>query len=174
MNAMGKILYAEQDGVYVLKFVGDVRLTLGPTISTFIQRIGENRGIHGMVVDLTETDAIDSTSLGLLAKVSLRVQEVLHSLPVIVSNNDDITRILLSMGFDVLFVIVREATDDIGLLGELPVQFASEDELRNQVLEAHQVLMSLNEQNRAIFSDLVEALTAEKELVVKPQLRAVR
>jgi hypothetical protein len=38
---MGKILFAEKEGVFVLKFVGDVRVTLGPTISTFLDNIGK-------------------------------------------------------------------------------------------------------------------------------------
>lgn len=174
---MGKILLAEQDGVTVLKFVGDVRCSLGPTISEFVNRVGQCEGIRSIVIDLTETTGIDSTALGLLAKVSLCSQEVLDVLPTIVSPHEDITRILVSMGFDNVFVIADSCPEDAGPLGELPTKLVSEEALRDQVLEAHRVLMDLNQQNRDAFRDLVEALESEKESDKQgqqPKLRAVR
>lgn len=159
---MGKILLAEQDGVRVLKFVGDVRVSLGPTISAFIGEIGQNDDVHSIVIDLTETENVDSTALGLMAKLSLRSQEALDALPTIVSSNEDITRVLISMGFDNVFVIVDESENDIGPLGEVPTQLVSEESLREQVLEAHRVLMSLNDQNKDKFRDLVAALEDEQ------------
>jgi anti-anti-sigma factor len=102
---MGKILFANHNDMYVLKFEGDVRVCLGPTISTFLNSIHRDCGINGTVIDLRQATGIDSTSLGLLAKISLRCQEQLERLPTIVSTNEDITRLLYSMGFDKLFVI---------------------------------------------------------------------
>lgn len=168
---MGKILLAEQDGVEVLKFVGDVRVALGPTISEFVNGLGQRKDIHSIIIDLTETEGIDSTTLGLMAKISLKSQETFHTLPTIVSSNEDITRILFSMGFDNVFVIVNEASDEVGPLGELPTQLVSEEALREQVLEAHRVLMSLNSENKERFRDLVEALENERQ---QGPLHAVR
>jgi anti-anti-sigma factor len=158
---MSKILYAERDGIHVLKFVGDVRVTLGPTISSFLTRLGQSEGFKSIIIDLTETDGIDSTSLGLLAKISLKTQESFQSVPTIVSPNEDITRILVSMGFDKVFLILKELITECGQLGELPTEIVSEENLREQVIEAHKVLMSLNENNREEFRDLVEALESE-------------
>jgi len=168
---MGKILLAEQDGVEVLKFVGDVRVSLGPTISEFVNELGQRKDIHSIIIDLTETEGIDSTTLGLMAKISLKSQETFQTLPTIVSSNEDITRILFSMGFDNVFVIVNEASDEVGPLGELPTQLVSEEALREQVLEAHRVLMSLNSENKERFRDLVEALENERQ---QGPLHAVR
>ena len=64
---MSKILFAEKDGVFVLKFVGDVRVTLGPTISTFLDNIGQCDSFQSVIIDLTQTEGIDSTTLGMLA-----------------------------------------------------------------------------------------------------------
>jgi anti-anti-sigma factor len=158
---MGKILFAERDGVQVLKFVGDVRVTLGPTISTFLSKLGNCKTSKSVIVDLTETDGIDSTALGLLAKISLTTQEAFNTIPTIVSPNEDITRILESMGFDQVFVILKELITRCGQLGELPTEIVSEVNLRKQVLESHKVLMSLNERNRDEFQDLVHALENE-------------
>ena len=49
-------------------------------------------------------------------------------------------------------------------MGELPTEIVSEKNLREQVIEAHRVLMSLNESNREEFRDLVEALETEGQL----------
>jgi anti-anti-sigma factor len=171
VSAMGKILLAEREGVKVLKFVGDVRVALSPTLAEFVKGLGKYTDLRSIIIDLTETEGIDSTSLGLLAKISLKSQEMLHSLPTIVSSREDITRILFSMGFDNVFVIVNEANGEVGPLGELPTQFVSEDALREQVLEAHRVLMGLNQQNKDMFRDLVEALESEHK---KEGLRAAQ
>lgn len=160
---MGKILLAERDGVTVLKFVGDVRVAQGPTISTFINDVGCDKAVKAIVIDLTETVAIDSTSLGLMAKISLRSQESLHVVPTIVSSNENITRILTSMGFEDVFVIVDAAGREVGPMGELPTQLLSEEAMRDQVLEAHRILMGLNQTNADAFRDLVDALENEKQ-----------
>lgn len=163
---MGKILFAERDGVQILKFVGDVRVTLGPTISTFLSTLSQCKSFRSIIIDLSETDSIDSTSLGLLAKISLTTQEAFDTIPTIVSPHEDITRILESMGFDQVFMILSELITECGQLGELPTEIISEANLRKQVLEAHRVLMSLNERNQGEFQDLVEAL--ENESIDEP------
>lgn len=159
---MSKILFAERDGVQVLKFIGDVRVSMGPTISTFLNRLSQCKNFKSIVIDLTETNSIDSTSLGLLAKISLVTQEIFKSVPTIVSPNEDITRILMSMGFDEVFIILDRLFTECGQLGELPMEIISEVNLRDQVIEAHKVLMSLNNQNKNAFCDLVDALENER------------
>jgi anti-anti-sigma factor len=158
---MGKILVANEDGVKVLKLIGEVRVTLGPTISTFLDRIKTDQQLRGMVIDLTETTFLDSTALGMLAKVSLGVQERISRQPTIVTPNPDITRVLLSMGFEHIFVLVDDLGNTPSLMGEMPTQLVSEHVLREQVLEAHRVLMSLNQKNEEAFRDLVDALESE-------------
>lgn len=160
---MGRILFAEQDGVNVLKFTGDVRVTLGPTISAFLNSLKESEEDKSVIIDLTETEGIDSTSLGMLAKISMQTQESFNTIPTIVSTNEDITRILMSMGFDKVFVIIKEPLVTDCPMGELPPKVVNEDALCEEVLEAHKVLMDLNESNRAAFQDLVVALEEERE-----------
>ena len=160
----GKILFAAQDGVYVLKFVGDVRVTHGPAISTFLDKIGNCQAFQSMIIDLSETVGIDSTSLGLLAKIAMRVDESYGAVPTIVSTNEDVTRVLLSMGFEQVFVIVREMGEGFSAPGsarELPCRAVSEQVMREQVLDAHRALMALNQSNRDAFEDLVGALETE-------------
>ncbi|MBQ0746744.1 MAG: anti-anti-sigma factor, partial [Marinobacter sp.] len=76
--------------------------------------------------------------------------------------NPDITRIVTSMGFDKIFIIVREPASRIEELEEIPVLRASEQDVRDRVLAAHKVLMGLNKQNRDEFKNLVRALEVEE------------
>ena len=159
---MGKILFAEDNGVFILKFEGDVRVTLGPTISTFLDRISRCESFQSVVVDLTDCTGIDSTALGMLAKISLRTEAAYGAQPTIVSTNEDVTRLLTNVGFEEVFVIVTTVMGADGELVELPREVVSEANLREQVLEAHRVLMALNEPNRLEFCDLVAALEEER------------
>lgn len=158
----GKVLFAEQEGVHILKFVGDVRVTVGHAIDSFLNAMLRGDDFKSVIIDLTETIGIDSTSLGLLAKISIRTKKICNVVPTIISTNDDITRILLSMGFDQVFFIIDESMDATIELGELPIQNPPEHIVREKVLEAHQVLMDLNEKNQLVFKDLVVALENEK------------
>ncbi|MFP8965466.1 STAS domain-containing protein [Pokkaliibacter sp. CJK22405] len=154
----GKILVAEHHGAYVLKFQGDVRLTLCASLDHFLDAMFADPGFKSVLIDLTETDGIDSTSLGLLAKISLKMQQQYHLLPTILSINEDITRILLSMGFDKVFMLIKDCESLQAGLKEMPMVDGSEDTVRNTIIEAHRTLMSLNDKNRDAFKDLVSSL----------------
>lgn len=140
----GKIQFAEQNGSFVLKFVGEVRLTLCSALDSTIEKIFAALNFSAIIIDLTETQSIDSTTLGLL--------------PTLVTTNPDITRLLQSMGFDQVFNIVDRPIPCPECLSDLPPQDQSEDVVRDKVLEAHRILMGLNESNREAFHDLVSAL----------------
>ncbi len=161
---MGKILFAEQDGVHVLKFIGEVRLTLGPTISTFLEKLESCDHFQSMIIDLSETETIDSTALGLIAKIGICTREYFDSRASIVSPREDITRILNSMAMEQVCVVTcDDVVAEASGLQELPTEITSEEVLRDQVLDAHKTLMALADQNFDKFQDLVEALENEKE-----------
>ncbi len=157
----GKILFAERDGNYVLKFVGDVRLTLCSTLDVFLESMLDNEDFKTVIIDLTETEGIDSTSLGLLAKISVKMKQHHQLRPTIVSTNEDISRILLSMGFDKVFILIRETVKGGAQLKELEVMQESEEMVKQRVVDAHRVLMDLNDENRDAFKDLVRSLECE-------------
>ena len=154
----GKIQFAEQDGTFVLKFTGEVRLTLCSALDATIEHIFSSLNFSSIVIDLTETQSIDSTTLGLLAKLSILSRQRIGLLPMLTTNNPDILRLLDSMGFDQVFNIVETVLPCPDCLTDLPPQDQSEAEVRSRVLEAHRVLIGLNESNRNAFRDLVSAL----------------
>jgi anti-anti-sigma factor len=154
-------MVGDHDGVYVMLFQGDVRLTLCTTIDAFLDRMFDDARFKSVVVDLGATETIDSTSLGLLAKLSIQAERRFNYRPVLVSTRPDITRMLVTMGLDDVFTMVEEPLVHDGQLGELPCRCASEDEVRVRVIEAHKLLMAMNDSNRAAFQDLVTTLEAD-------------
>jgi anti-anti-sigma factor len=159
----GKIQFAEQDGTFILKFVGEVRLTLCSALDATIEKIFASLNFSSIVIDLTETRSIDSTTLGLLAKLSILSREKIGLLPTLVTTHPDITRLLQSMGFDQVFNIVNQPLACAQCLADLPPQDQSEAVVKAKVLEAHRILMSLNDSNREAFSDLVNALERQTQ-----------
>lgn len=159
----GRILYAVHNGTYVIKFVGDVRVPLCASLEGFLDRMFADAALRAVLIDLTQTVAIDSTALGLIAKIAVCLRERLDQKPVILSTNPDVNRILGSMGFDRVFLILEQAPAPEASLDELPFSEPSQQELTRHVIEAHRVLMGLNDKNQATFRDLVDALESEQK-----------
>ena len=135
-----------------------VRLTLCSALDATIERIFTALNFSAIVIDLTETRSIDSTTLGLLAKLSILSRQKVGLLPTVVTTHEDITRLLQSMGFDQVFNIIDKPIPCPECLTDLPSQDQSEEVVRVKVLEAHKILMGLNDSNREAFHDLVNAL----------------
>ena len=156
----GQILVADHEGVYVIKMIGDVRLTLCLSFDRFIDSMFSRDDFVSILFDLTEAEAIDSTTLGLMAKISIFAQERRQVTPVVVSTNASINRLLESMGFNDIFDIIHdfESITPTPHPGELEPGELEEGEVKSKVLEAHQVLMGLNETNQETFRDLVKTL----------------
>ncbi len=158
-----KILQAEVDGIYVLKFVGEIRLNLCMTLEQLIDGMLSNPEYKAVVIDLTETEIVDSTTLGLLAKIAVAAKQKNGIIPTIISTNEDVTRIVKSMGFDRIFLILSAPACNVEQLKEIPLLDSTENEVRLNVIQAHRVLMNLNQTNQEEFKDLVAALENEPD-----------
>ncbi len=154
----GKILAASQDGAYVIRLVGDVRLTLCTTIDEYFQEMYEDPSFASVWVDLCEAEGVDSTTLGLLAKLALTVKDRFGFKPVIYSCNSGINRLLKSMGFQRLFDLHENASDKQDGGSEIPVVVGSEQAVKEKIVDAHRVLMNLSDENKARFQDLMTVL----------------
>lgn len=162
----GQILVADHDGVFVIKMVGDVRLTLCMSFDQFINDMFSRDEFVSVLFDLSDAEAIDSTTLGLMAKISLLGKDQHNVVPVILSTNDNINRILASMGFREIFHIVHsvETSDHVNV--DLPTKALDagkvrEDNTKDKVIEAHKILMQLNDKNHSEFKDLVGVLESD-------------
>ncbi len=158
----GRIQVGNHDGIYVIRLLGDVRVTISGSFDHYIEAMLSDPAFRSILVDLSKAIAIDSTSLGVLAKLSLAVQKKAAKIPTLLCVNPDILRVLDNMGYDDVYAIVDEGYNMQQSLAELPMSTDfGETELRQRVIDAHKTLMSLNDRNVAAFQDLVAALEAE-------------
>ena len=153
----GRVLAASHHGAYVIRMTGDVRLSLCAAIDDYFHHMFDDPEFASVWVDLCDAEGIDSTTLGLLAKLALQVRDRFGFRPAIYSCDPGINRLLKSMGFQRLFEIHEEACFDPEVR-EVPLVHGSEAAVRDKVVEAHRVLMDLSEENRARFKDLMAVL----------------
>lgn len=158
----GKILVAEHQGAFAIKLIGDVRVTLCASFDEFVENMLATDAFASVIIDLSEAEGIDSTTLGLLAKVSILSRDQYQYTPVIISTNASITRLLTSMGFDAVFDIRTETITTDNDLAELQCVDCDQGDVREKVIEAHKILMGLNQENKAKFETLVTALESER------------
>lgn len=162
--------YAKYEGLVVLKLGGHLRCwasTDSPSISAgleaFMAHLFETRDFDNVLIDLTDLAGIDSTNLGLIARITRYTQQSFGRKATIVSTNDDINTILESVGFDQVFIIVRDPQNPEVELKALAGLDGTEKDMAQLILNAHRELLALNERNKAMFSDVVDLLEEELE-----------
>jgi anti-anti-sigma factor len=161
----GRVTHAESEGVHVLRYFGRVNYVLAPAIKQFADDLVNQGDVRGWVFDLTHAELLDSTNLGLLARLAVRSGAADPARSVIVSPSADLNSVLRSMSFDQLFDIVTVAPPDESVRtagGEdIAGPSASRRELGETMLEAHRALMALSDSGRLEFEQVVAALEAE-------------
>lgn len=154
----GQILVADHAGVYVIKMVGDVRLTLCVSFDQFIDTMFNRDDFSEVMFDLSDAEAIDSTTLGLMAKIALQGREQRGTTPLVYSTNESINRLLHTMGFEEIFTIVNDMSPSVESVQPLEANVTEEQQVKEKVVEAHKILMGLNQDNRETFRNLVKML----------------
>src|SRR5690554_4102045 len=122
----------------------------------------ETPGLASLIIDLRDATNVDSTALGFLAKVAMAVEGRLPERPTIVADNPDIRQMLDVMGFARYFTVVEAPITEVCELCDLPEIPCDVEETRQRILEAHRILMHMNEHNREEFQPLVEILEAQE------------
>ncbi|MFL0797247.1 MAG: STAS domain-containing protein [Cellvibrionaceae bacterium] len=164
MSEDGRIEVAFQDNVVVLRLVGDVRLTLCTLLDDFMNKLFSEKSISSALVDASSAENLDSTTLGMLAKFSLYLKEHYQVTPVLYSTHPSVNRQLETMGLNAIFSIC-ETLSDSQAWPEVEKALAGEcgEEAKDTIIQAHKILMSLNDDNKAAFHDMVTMLENSEE-----------
>jgi anti-anti-sigma factor len=163
----GRVTHAEADGVHVLRYFGRVDYVMAPAIKRFADELVSHGHVRRWIFDLTQAEILDSTNLGLMARLAHTAGDRAIGDPrsIIVSTSDDINSVLRSMSFDQIFEIVSPPPGGAGAdrLREEPIagHTPSAVELGQTMLDAHRALMFLSEAGRLQFQDVVAALEAD-------------
>ena len=145
-----------------IKLVGDVRLPWCISLDTYCEKVIKQPGLKKVFIDLTDTDNIDSTTLGVLAKISNYSRKFRGNLPILISINDDIDRLIISTGLMSVFEIKKDFNINPDLFDNLPIVSSSDEEIKKSVIDAHQKLMELTKDNQLKFKSLVDYLNESR------------
>jgi anti-anti-sigma factor len=158
----GRILVSDEGGNYLIKLVGDVRVTLCGSLNRHMETIFGSSDVKNVVVDMLEAEGLDSTTLGLMAKLGLHCRKQYGIDVQVFCQNPSILRTLDCMGFDDLFDIFQQVPNINAKLHSIASVNAEVDEIRKQVLEAHKLLVQLNPESSNDFTDLIRALESDQ------------
>ena len=158
-------LYSINNEKVFIKLTGDVKYSYSNIFSDFIDNVFSCDKHNDIIIDLTETLYIDSTNLGLLAKIS-RLQNRRNQKKVtIISDKKNINDVLESMGFDMVFILIKSAEVNADSYKEIENLSSLDDrETAKLMLDAHKELADVNSNNKNTFKDVINFL--EKDLGV--------
>ena len=155
MSQTGKIQYAVQDNVYILRFEGDVRFSQCAAVSRFLKQVFDAQTANLIMLDLTAATGIDSTALGVMAQVAnyMRAQHA-EKAPLIVEDGDLIA-LLKSVRFNDVFHMMT-SNPLSALTFQVVNEPACQSEVLDTILAAHQALSEVSCEQHDAFKDLAD------------------
>ena len=159
----GHVEYASLNGTHIFKLIGEVRAHSCISLDKLLNKLEQHEDVVGAIVDLTQTTFIDSTVLGVLAKLGLKLKQIHHLQAIMLSTNPDITTLANSMGLGQVFVILNYCGESDVCTQALVDDHINHASMLRTVLEAHKTLMQLNENNQNMFKPLVKQLEKEQQ-----------
>ncbi len=156
----GRVCYARRGETWVLRFEGAIRYTGAHAVESFLDALFNREKPQAILVDLNAVTSIDSTGIGLLARIANGLNLAGKDKPVFFSTNAEITELLTSMCLDAVATITT-GTPDAAANETIPATLPDARELARTIRDAHRLLCELSEENRTNFRDVVAALTQE-------------
>ncbi|MFZ4775198.1 MAG: STAS domain-containing protein [Terrimicrobiaceae bacterium] len=159
MSTPSSVLVGSLGRTVWLKVNGRGTFQTSPGVKEFVKQMIQ-RGHREFVVDLGDCELMDSTFMGTLAGVALRLREIgqggLRAVNVNIRNSS----LLENLGLDHLFTV------ETGVIAAAPVLLTEADQgkekdAKDAVLEAHEALIRADAHNAVKFKDVVEYLRQE-------------
>lgn len=125
-----------------------------------------NRGYREFVVDLKTCPVMDSTFMGTLAGIALRLRELGQGQLRVINLNDRNRDLLANLGLDQLFTIDQKDSPIAEEAAQQPLETAAPDKIAQAqtMLEAHEACVEANPENAAKFKDVLEYLKQDLHL----------
>jgi len=159
VSAPSSILVGNLGRTVWVKVDGRGTFQNSPGVKEFVKQMIQ-RGHRDFVVDLAGCELMDSTFMGTLAGVALRLREIGQGGLRTVNVNDRNASLLENLGLDQLFSV--EAGPAASAPETLQQAVAdSEKDAKGTVLEAHEALIEADAHNAVKFKDVVEYLRQE-------------
>jgi anti-sigma B factor antagonist len=123
-----------------------------------------NRGHRDFCVDLRNCPLMDSTFMGTLAGIALRLRELGQGQLRVVNLNERNTDLLTNLGLDQLFTMVPTTEPGMECYRPLDTEPVDKTTQAKTMLEAHEAVVEANPENAAKFKDVLEYLKQDLHL----------
>ncbi len=162
----GRILTARLDDVEYINFIGVVRYSDCSGLEAYIDQLFQSPAhVTEIAINLENAEMLDSTALGLLAKISIEFKKATERQPVIFVKKGELAHILRRVCFDQVFHIMTnqhnktELTTDHDLnFVELATVDVGEKEVLDSVIMAHKSLAEISVNNEHYYTDISKVL----------------
>jgi len=153
------IFIAHHLGTFKVKVIGRATFAVGPTLRELVQTVENEPEKRGVTIDLTQCTGMDSTFMGILAMLALKVRK--DNITVKLVNAGENRKLLDGLGLKKLFNYIDEEPSSDNWK-KTAVNHTTMKESAKTVLDAHKVLMKADENNIDKFKNVVKMV--EKEL----------
>lgn len=163
MNAQASILVGCNNKVVWIKVEGKGSFQNSQGMKDFAREM-MNRGHREFVLDLKNCAVMDSTFMGTLAGMGLRLRELGQGNLHVINSNDRNCDLLQNLGLDHLFDLDSsdvETSLHPGGVAELTTNALSKSNTAETMLEAHESLVEASPENEARFKDVLEYLKTD-------------
>jgi anti-anti-sigma regulatory factor len=123
-----------------------------------------NRGYREFVVDLANCPVMDSTFMGTLAFVGLRLRDLGQGELRVTNLNDRNHDLLTNLGLDQLFTVGGPGITQAGAASPLDTTPTDKVTQAETMLEAHEAVVAADGANAAKFKDVIEYLKQDLHL----------
>ena len=158
---MSKILVARSADLGFVKVVGRGSFQNSGCLKAFYQQLLKD-GVRRFIIDLDACTYLDSTFLGILLGLGLKLKDAGNGLLHILNASPRNLELLKNLGLDRLINIDASRVKLDGAvpstLEEMPCPVPTKSEAAPTILEAHEALMEFDPNNIPKFKDVVEFL----------------
>lgn len=158
MTQPGRVSYALHEANVFVRIEGRATHVLGADLDHFLTGLFARGDFAEIVIDLSGAEALDSTMLGLLARIAKWMRQHRQCAPTLLYAGAKIATTIRGVGLDRLFTLTMQSASPAGGHSALPQIQADRTERARLVLAAHRELMTLNAENASQFKSVVEFL----------------
>ncbi len=164
-TSSANLFVSSTDHASVIKINGRASFSSSAHFMMVVDQLHE-RGARRFILDLTECATMDSTFLGVLAGLAMKLSdgngEANRPVLELVRPNERVLDLLENLGIAHFFARLDQSPiADVSLAPSTPQDTTSKDDLSKICLEAHQTLMAVNPENVPKFKDVAAFLADE-------------
>lgn len=161
-----EIFVSKEKKTYKVKVVGRASFAIGPTLRNLAQRIESDAENKDVTIDLGECNGMDSTFMGILAMLALKLKEENRNIK-IANANEANRKLLRGLGLDKLFEYIEISLDHKENWEKEEDHKVSLEENAQTVLQAHKSLIETDTGNVEKFQKVVNMVQQEIENMEK-------